>query len=88
MFNNTPILGVLHDIFSAKLPSRPITLSETTTAADIRGWDSMAHVRLILAIEERFGFQFSNRKLGKMTNIGNIWRMIDLIANKTSNDAS
>ena len=45
----------------------------------------MAHVRLILAIEERFGFQFSNRKLGKMTNIG---RMIDLIANKISNDAS
>ena len=43
----------------------------------------MAHVRLILAIEERFGFQFSNRKLGKMTNIG---RMIDLIANKISND--
>jgi acyl carrier protein len=51
----------------------------------MRGWDSMAHVRLILAIEERFGFQFSNRELGKMTNIG---RMIDLIANKISNDAS
>jgi hypothetical protein len=29
MFNNTPILGVLHDIFSAKLPSQQITLSET-----------------------------------------------------------
>jgi len=39
----------------------------------------------LLAIEERFGFQFSNRELGKMTNIG---RMIDLIANKNSNDAS
>ena len=85
MFNNTPILGVLHDIFSAKFPSQLITLSETTTAADIRGWDSMAHVRLILAIEERFGFQFSNRELCKMANIE---RTIDLIANKISNDAS
>jgi len=63
--NNTSILGVLHDIFSAKLPSRPITLSETTTAADIRGWDSMAHVRLILAIEERLVSSSQTESLAK-----------------------
>ena len=85
MLDHATIFNALHEIYAAEFPSQPIVLTDTTTAADIKGWDSMAHVRLILAIEERFGFQFSNREVGRMSNVG---RMVDLIAKKTAEAAT
>ena len=33
----------------------PATLEPMTTAADVEGWDSLAHVRIVLNIEMRAG---------------------------------
>jgi acyl carrier protein len=47
-------------------------LNDDTTFADIAGWDSLAHVNLINALEVEFDTKFSVRDLMKMNNVGAI----------------
>ena len=42
----------------------------STTADDIDGWDSMAHINLIVAIEKRFGVRFTASGLASMGGAG------------------
>jgi acyl carrier protein len=60
-----------------------LVISEATTATDVDGWDSMAHVNLIIAIEKRFGVSFSGADLASMRESDRtIGHLIGLIAAK------
>ena len=61
-----------------------LVISDATKATDVDGWDSMAHVNVIIAIEKRFGVRFSGADLASMRGSGRtIGHLIDLIAAKT-----
>ena len=47
-------------------------LVETTTAADITGWNSLNHVMLISSIEQEFGIRFDLLQMTGMKSIGDI----------------
>jgi len=47
-------------------------LKDETTFADISGWDSIAHVNLINALEAEFDTKFSVRDVMKMNSVGAI----------------
>ena len=49
---------------------RRIELEDETTAADVEGWDSVAHVMLILASERRFGIRFESSEIANAANVG------------------
>jgi acyl carrier protein len=51
-----------------------------TTAEDVVGWDSMAHVGLIAAIEEEFGIEFEPREITGFENVGDLVALIALKA--------
>ncbi|HEV8724152.1 MAG TPA: acyl carrier protein [Candidatus Binatia bacterium] len=42
---------------------------DSTTAYDILGWDSVAHLNLMFSIEEHFGVMFSGNELAEFKNI-------------------
>ncbi|MGE5270459.1 MAG: acyl carrier protein [Thiohalocapsa sp.] len=65
--------GVFADVFTAM----PAAFGAATTPADIEQWDSTAHVSLILAIESRFGLEFTPTELGKVTSVGAIRDLIE-----------
>lgn len=67
------LTGVFHEIFD---DSR-IAIRRDMTAKDIEGWDSFNHVRLIVAIEERFGINFSTTEVADLRDVG---ELIDLIS--------
>lgn len=48
-----------------------------TTAKDIPEWDSLAHVRLILAVERAFKVKFSASEISRLANVGDL---VDLTA--------
>jgi acyl carrier protein len=50
------------------------------TAEDVVGWDSAAHVNLILAIEMRFGITFRTSEIDDIRTVG---ELIDAICAKT-----
>jgi len=41
-------------------------------ASDVEGWDSLAHVRLILCIERAFKIHFSASEVANFKNVGDL----------------
>lgn len=70
------IEGTLNEIFQDIFEDETIRVREDLTAADVEGWDSMAHVRLLLAIERRFGIKFSAGEIGHLRSVGDLMKLI------------
>ncbi len=69
----------LTGIFREVLDDDSIELSDETTANDVEEWDSLAHVRLMIAVEGALGIRFSTQEINSPANIG---ELIDLIKAK------
>lgn len=64
--------AVFRDVFD----DETIALRPETTADDIDGWDSQAHVTLVVATEMRFGIKFRTAELESLRNVGDFVRLI------------
>ena len=64
--DTTELLEILNGIFRKVLKRDDITLTESTTAHDVDGWDSLTNMVLITEIENKFGVRFSFREIVKM----------------------
>lgn len=73
------IYAALTQVFRDVFDDDDITLSPETTADDIAGWDSQAHVNLVVAAEARFGIRFRTAELESLHNVGDF---VQLIASK------
>jgi acyl carrier protein len=49
-----------------------LDLDESTSAADVDGWDSLAHINIMVAVESEFGVVFSSEQLGQFDNLGEL----------------
>ena len=56
-----------------------LVLSADTKAIDIPDWNSLNHLRIILACEERFGVRLNARVVDSLNTVGNI---IEVLAEK------
>ena len=54
-----------------------LCINEATVASDIFGWDSLAHISLIVAVEKNFGVKFTTREVENFKNIGGLVAAID-----------
>jgi len=59
-------------IFHEVLDDDSIRLRDDITARDVKGWDSVANVRLILSIEEAFAFRFDMGEISEMRKVGDL----------------
>ena len=46
------------------------------TAEDVDEWDSLSHIRLVLAIERQFGLKFSAAEVSRLKNVGEFVALI------------
>ena len=77
------IAGALLAVFR-KIFDRPdLTIAPQTTAADIEGWDSLAQINLLVAIEKEFKIEFVISELRSLNNVGD---MIQVIARKVNHE--
>ena len=70
------ILQQLSEVFRDVFDDEGITLRPETTADDIDGWDSQAHVTLVVATEMRFGIRFRTAELESLHNVGDFVHLI------------
>ena len=66
---------VFRDVFDED----DLVLKPETTADDVEGWDSLTHIRLVLAVSKAFGLKFSASEVGGFKNVG---EFADVIAAK------
>ena len=76
-----PVHDALEQVFRDVFGDDTIELTEETTARDIRQWDSLGHVNLMFAIEERFGVRFRGNQLAEFANVGELKRFLEEHAN-------
>ena len=70
------ILEKIETIVRDELDDDDIVLSLTTKAMDVAGWDSLAHITIMVSIERAFGVQFATSDITTLGNIGDLVRLV------------
>jgi acyl carrier protein len=70
------ILQGLTSVFRRTLDDGQLVIAANMTAKDVDRWDSLSHVSLIVAIEERFNIKFKLRDIVGFKHIGDMCRAI------------
>ena len=70
----------LEDVFRSVFDDEQLTLSDDMTAADVPGWDSLAHINLMFSIESEFGITFQGDELADFADIGALKRFLESAA--------
>ena len=64
------VLKTFNEIFIEVLENEDIVLHNETTSADIPEWDSLNHIALVVAIEKKFGIEFTAKEIQSYKNVG------------------
>jgi acyl carrier protein len=67
------VRGIASDVFG--VPADTITAESSPKS--IESWDSMQHLNLVLAIEERFGVLFEPEEMEEMKNVSATAALVD-----------
>jgi acyl carrier protein len=71
------IRAIMEDVFDLD----DLSVTSATTAEDIEEWDSLSHIRLVVAIERRFKIKFKTAEIEGLKNVGDL---VDLIGVKAA----
>jgi acyl carrier protein len=62
----------LQQVFREVFENNKLTLSDALSPETMPQWDSLAHVKLIMASEEEFGVKFSIEETVESTSVGQL----------------
>jgi len=74
--NAEDILSEIQDIMRDVFDLDDLVVTPNTSAEDVEEWDSLSHVRLIVAIERKFKFKFKNSELDSLKNVGDLANVV------------
>ena len=66
----------LLDIFREVFDDDELVITDETVAADVDGWDSLAHINLVVAIEKGFDVSFTTQEIAALENVGGLKRLL------------
>ena len=69
----------LTEIFRKLFKNPELILNDELTAKDVKGWDSLNHINLIVATEKSFKIKFTTKEIQGLPNVG---KLIDVIHTK------
>ena len=73
---NDDLWNDLTVIFRESLDNDLLTLTETTMARDVEGWDSITHVLIVVAVEKKFRVKFTAGEIQRLQNVGELAALI------------
>ncbi len=71
------VLNRLTEVFQELSDEDDVVLVDVTTADDVPGWDSVFHVKFIIAIEQAFKVRFAASEINAANNVGELAAMIE-----------
>lgn len=76
-------LDRLHEIVDSLLDLDGVVLTADTRPSDVPGWDSLANVSIVFAVEEEFDVELTAEQLKGSATLGEFARGIDdLVASR------
>jgi acyl carrier protein len=76
MLSDEVIIARLTNVFRDVFDNDDIQVSGDMTAVDVEGWDSLAHIKLVLAVEREFQMKFKAAEIGNLAFVSD---MIDIV---------
>ena len=67
------LTGILQDVFD----DDTIVANPALTAAEVQGWDSLAHLRVMFTVEKTFGVDFAASQISELKNVGDLAALIE-----------
>jgi len=64
---------IFHDVFD----NDDVVVTPELTAEDVSEWDSLSHIRLMVAIEAAFGMSFTTAEVTSFKNVGELAACIE-----------
>ena len=74
------IRAKIRDILAELFDDPSLVITDSTVAADLAGWDSINHVRLLISLEQDLEFRFTNEEAEGLSNVG---ALVDLVQRKS-----
>ena len=71
-----PIWGRITDVIRNVFLDDELQVTETTTATDVPGWDSLMHVTIIINLEKAFGLRFASAEITALKTVGDLARLV------------
>jgi acyl carrier protein len=65
---DSQIRRVFREVFN----DEQIEIWDAMSAQDVKGWDSLAQVKLLIGLEEEFGVKFTTHEVTQLTSVANI----------------
>jgi len=79
------LVEALQEVFREVFEDDDLVLTRELTADEVEGWDSMAHLNLVIAVESTFGVRFATAEISKLKDAGeNVGTFIDLLTEKVN----
>ncbi len=69
------VQAIFQDVFD----DPKLRVDRSSSAANIPGWDSLAHINLVTAIQQEFKIKFA---LGELEQLKNVGDLLDLMERK------
>ncbi len=69
------IRAIINDVFDIDLEKGSVNAN--TTAKDIEEWDSLSHIRLMVAIERKFNVKFKNSEIEQLKRLGDLVALVE-----------
>jgi acyl carrier protein len=70
------ILGRVQDVFRTELDDDDLVIGPDTSQKNLKGWDSLAHIRLVSGIENEFDIQFNLTEIEQITSVRQFVQLI------------
>ena len=71
------VYNKLTAVFREVFDEDELNVTPQTTADDVDGWDSLSHIRLVLAVSKAFSVKFSASEIGNLKNVGEFADLIE-----------
>jgi acyl carrier protein len=68
---------VMRDVFDVD----DLEYRDSLKADDVEGWDSLSHIRFLIAVEKEFGFRFNSGEIDGLKNVGEV---LDIIVQRAT----
>jgi acyl carrier protein len=75
--NAERLSAIMRDIFDLE----DLEYRDSLKADDVEGWDSLSHLRFLIAAEKEFGFRFTSSEIDGFKNVG---EMLDVVVHRAT----
>lgn len=66
------ILDRIQAVIRQEVKDRSLVVDENTRAPEVSGWDSLAHVQIVVAVEKAFGIRLKASEVDRLENVGSL----------------